>query len=49
MGCGGGGSKNDESDYYGIDNHDKSFTKWLVFGARGRLAHQSPPEITSKS
>jgi hypothetical protein len=28
----------DESDY-GIDNHDKSFTKWLVFGARGSLVN----------
>jgi hypothetical protein len=26
----------DESDY-GIDSHDESSSKWLVFGARGSL------------
>jgi hypothetical protein len=36
----------DESDY-GFDNHDKSSTKWLVFGARGSLVN-SPPEVISK-
>ena len=36
----------DESDY-GIDNHDKSSTKWLVFCARGSLVN-SPSELTSK-
>jgi hypothetical protein len=36
----------DESDY-GIDSHDKSSTKWLVFGARGSLVN-APPELISK-
>jgi hypothetical protein len=36
----------DESDY-GFDNHDKSSTKWLVFGARGSLVN-APPELLSK-
>jgi hypothetical protein len=36
----------DESDY-GIDSHDKSSSKWLVFGARGSLVN-APPELISK-
>jgi hypothetical protein len=37
----------DESDY-GIDSHDKSSSKWLVFGARGSLVNAPPPELISK-
>jgi hypothetical protein len=36
----------DKSDY-GIDRHDKSSTKWLVFGARGSL-ECTTPELISK-
>jgi hypothetical protein len=36
----------DESDY-GIDSHEKSSSKWLVFGARGSLVN-APPELISK-
>jgi hypothetical protein len=36
----------DESDY-GIDSHDKSSSKWLVFGARGSLVN-APPELIRK-
>jgi hypothetical protein len=41
-------STDDESDYYGIDSHDKFSTKWLVFGACGSLVN-APPELISKS
>jgi hypothetical protein len=37
----------DESDY-GIDSHDKSSSKWLVFDARSSLVN-APPELISKA
>jgi hypothetical protein len=37
----------DESDY-GIDSHDKSSSKWLVFGARRGSLVNAPPELISK-
>jgi hypothetical protein len=36
----------DESDY-GIDSHDKSSSKWLVFDARDSLVN-APPELIGK-